>query len=199
MSGTISSSAPPAPQTDNDVGLRAKKKNLKKTTQINLLKMEVDIVFQLDVRLLPTATTSSVGHHFILTASKATSKVRQSGLNIKNLVDLGVITFFTERPDIEQDLVRRVERNQSLWTARNGLVEIWSALSREIDYYQRLHLTPPQVPSPRRLQFGVTGLKYFRAFDSPDLNPVPSTFVCNYAYVSDAQRITQTALPSLFR
>ena len=169
------------------------------STKLNILTMEVDVVFKLEIRRIPTPDGVSVGHQFILGAVDITPKVRESNISIRHLVDLGIITFFSEPPDVDQDMICRVENTEDIWTARNGLIDIWQALAREIEYNRRIHLTPPHVAKPRRLQFGVMGLKYFRSFVSPDINPVPSTFLSHKRDDASGALTAQTALPSLFR
>lgn len=168
-------------------------------TRPSILPIEADVVFKLEIRRIPSPDGVSVEHQFILGAVDIAPKVRKSDIRIRHLVDLGIITFSSEPPNLDRDMICRVENEEDIWTARNALIDIWQALVWEIEYHSRIHLSPPHVEKPRRLQFGIMGLKYFKGFVSPDLNQIPSTFLSHVKNGPGDALLAQTALPSLFR
>jgi hypothetical protein len=141
-----------------------------------ITSLDVDVAFRLDLKRFPSSK-GKIGHQLLLTVAKLSPRAKAAEIDVRHLTDLGVLTFSTEDPDLDDDVICRTENKQDYWTPTRKLRQVWDALTREIEHYRSMCLDRPHVEKRRPLRIAIGGMKYFNGFTSPGLLRVASVYL----------------------
>lgn len=166
-------------------------------TQTRLDTLEVDVEFRLDVKKFLSAE-GMMTHQLMLVAGHIEPHVHQSQIKIRHLVDIGVLRFSPDDPDLDEDVICRVVNDQDFWTPKESLRQIWNSFVREIRRYIGIELNPPQVPKKRVLSFAILGMKYFKGFISPELVSMGSIYFFPPRENAAGKSLEEDGAPRLF-
>lgn len=136
---------------------------------------KADLTFRLDVERFPSSGYV-VGHQLMLTVTDENPCIEESDIEVKHLVDLGVLKF-KEQPTPDEDAVQRNEKGQQLWVSTESLRQVWDCLTKELARYEGIWLEPPHVNKKRHIQISITDMNYFNDFVSPNIERVPATYL----------------------
>ncbi|MDJ0765420.1 MAG: hypothetical protein QNJ97_20735 [Myxococcota bacterium] len=159
---------------------------------VDLQALGVDIAFRLEVKKFPMAS-GAIGHQLLLSVSNVEAWVRSAGINVDHFFDLGVLSFSFDDPDLEADVMCRVEDGRDLWVSTGSLRQVWDILIAEIARYTEISIAPPDVPDRRQLRIAIYGMTYFNEFVSPGLKQLPATYLSH-----DPEATAGPTLPMLF-
>lgn len=166
--------------------------------------LDIDIGFRLDIkRFAPEA--GRVGHELMLVAEEVKPRVSAAGIPVNHLIDIGVIRFTGDDPDLDSDVICRVEAEHDLWTTTENLRQVWTSLVREIGHFERMVIAAPHASRDRLVRIAVSGLRYFNGFVSPNLHTLPPVYhslsneFTRSAFSEPDQELPTPLPPLLFR
>jgi hypothetical protein len=136
----------------------------------------VDIVFGLDIKKISVSETG-FADQLLLVAKNVVPRVGGSGVTVNSLIDLGVLTFTTHDPDLDDNVICCERNHQDYWASTEQLRRIWDALIKELAQFDSTWLRTPHVFKERHIRYAVTGMKYFNAFRSPNIAKMPFIYL----------------------
>jgi hypothetical protein len=151
---------------------------VEKVTGEDVSPFDVDIVFKLDVKKIAVSSVGAAfGHQLMLLVTRVEPEVSQAGITLRHLMDLGVLIFTSEDPDLDAEVVCFEEDGLDYWASSAALRKVWATLLSELKEIGDTPLELPERDVKRPLQFAITGMKYFNGFISPDLLKVPAVYL----------------------
>jgi hypothetical protein len=136
----------------------------------------VDIVFGLDIKKI-TASETGFADQLLLVAKNVAPRVGGSGITVNSLIDLGVLKFTTDDPDLDDDVICCERNHQDYWASAEQLHRVWEALINELAQFESAWLRTPQVFKERHIRYAVTGMKYFNDFKAPNIVKMPFIYL----------------------
>ncbi len=136
----------------------------------------VDIVFALDIKKISVSETG-FADQLLLVAKNVVPRVGGSGVTINSLIDLGVLTFTTDDPDLNDDVICCERNHQDYWASAEQLHRVWDALIKELAQFDSTRLLTPHVFKERYIRYAVTGMKYFNDFKAPNIMKMPFIYL----------------------
>jgi hypothetical protein len=146
---------------------------------------EAGIVFRLDIKRFATDSIY-MGHQVMLLVAAVIPPASSAGVDIRHLVDLGVIEFREGGSDPDREILTRNEVGSVMWTSKAQVETVWHKLEAEMRRYSNIWLEPPAVVSRRPLRIAIVGLDYFNGFHGRGALALPHIY------------ISHESLPTLF-
>ncbi|MCU0663174.1 MAG: hypothetical protein MUC50_12720 [Myxococcota bacterium] len=143
---------------------------------IETASQEAGIVFRLDIKRFATDSIY-LGHQVMLVVAAVIPPAKSANVDIRHLVDLGVIEFREGAPERGRKTIARTEIGSLLWTFSDELEHVWQKLEFELCRYLDIWIEPPAVVSRRPLRIAVVGLDYFNEFSLENAVALPHLFV----------------------